>query len=203
MGNLQQIKGMSIRERDPSIEFLGHLFATLLKYGYTLDTVISPLSEPFAYLLLRADEEPLQIYSLAAHHSFEALAVPTSTKALRISLSSVDESSAITMGTSYLLRLARLHLFRLDTLKSLLLNPPAMHDDTDTCKRHDRLNVQRAFGLTAGYLVWEATASIETEWIRVFFEGVMKDIGCAFCRENVRKRMDGVLEDWKDTKATI
>jgi len=194
---------MSIRECGPSTESLGQLFTTLLKYGYALDTVISPSSDPFAYLLLLADEKPLQIYSLAAHYSFEALAVPASTKALRIGLSDVDEPLAITMGALYLLRLMHLHLFRLNRLKSLLLSPPAMHNDTDTCKLHDRLSVQRAFGLTAGYLAWEATASVEAEWIRGFFEGVLKDIECVLCSKNVRRRMDEVLEEWKDTKATI
>ena len=199
----QRMKGMSIRECGPSTESLGQLFTALLKYGYALDKVISPSSDPFAYLLLLADEKPLQIYSLAAHYSFEALAVPASTKALRIGLSDVDEPLAITMGPLYLLRLMHLHLSRLNRLKSLLLSPPAMHNDTDTCKLHDRLSVQRAFGLTAGYLTWEATASVEAEWIRGFFEGVLKDIECVLCSKNVRRRMDEVLEEWKDTKATI
>ncbi|KAF8327902.1 uncharacterized protein EI90DRAFT_3066266 [Cantharellus anzutake] len=163
----------------------------------------SPSSEAFAYLLLRADEDPLHVYSLAAHYSFEELAVPASTKALRIRLSDVGEHSAIIMGASYLLRLAHLHSDRLSALKSLLLSPPALHEDTDTCKLRDRLSVQRAFSLTAGYLAWEATASVGTDWIRSFFEKVIEDIECPLCWENVRQRMEVVLEKWEGTKATI
>ncbi len=93
------------------------------------------------------------MYTLAAHWEFEELVVSSSRYALRM------DSDAQCITDDHALSKAK--------LKELLLMVPTLHDkDTLACTLRDRLSVQRAYGLAAGYSNWEKAASMAGEEIR-------------------------------------
>lgn len=107
------------------------------------------------------------------------------------------------MGPVYLRRLAVLHDNRKEALRGLLLIAPNMHEDTSTCKVDDRRAVMRAYGLSAAYLAWEGTASADSEWIMSGMTPLFGRVSCEICKENLRKRLTLVLEEWDKVKSTI
>ncbi len=177
----------------------------MIKYGFNLQSVFSASSEGFRDLVRLAEMDPLRMYTLAAHWGFEELAVSSSRYALRIDVQCITDDHALSMGPQYLLRLAQLHEARKAKLKELLLIAPTLHDrDTLTCTLRDRLSVQRAYGLAAGYLTWEKAASVTGEEIRsILIENVRSIIGCTLCAEGVGKNIHRVLELWSQMKDTI
>jgi len=79
-------------------------FDALRKYGCILSECVLEDSEIFIDLVSHAADpycDPLAIYTLAASHSFEELAVTCSYYALRAPLASIDEVSAMAMGPLY------------------------------------------------------------------------------------------------------
>ncbi|KAF8332263.1 uncharacterized protein EI90DRAFT_3122704 [Cantharellus anzutake] len=197
---------LSVRYLDLSIDTISNVFTALTKYGYTLDEVVTPSSELFTDLVLQAKQEPLQLYSFAAFHSFEGLAVPVSEKAVEIFIPQLDEESAVRIGATYLHRLLLLQETRRAALKRLMFVPLIIpnHADTASCAPHDRHDLQQRFVITIGNRVWEAAATIAgPDWITGVFEGLARDVRCGACRWNLRERKEAVLREWNDVKSTI
>ncbi|KAF8327899.1 uncharacterized protein EI90DRAFT_3219217 [Cantharellus anzutake] len=203
---LHVLYGMSSRIYCPDISTIAKTFTALVKYGFSLPENVPSTSEIFTDLVSHAadpNSDPLEVYVIAASHSFEELAVVCSFYALRMPLSDIDQKSAVDMGPAYLLRLSRLHEYRKGELDKLLLVPPAMHEETSTCGREHMHSVMRAYSLTAAYLAWEAKADATTEWISGFFDRVITNAGCSLCRENVRRRVQDVIQGWSRLRRTI
>ena len=57
------------------------------------------------------------------------------------------------MGPVYLNRLFKLHASRTETLKSLLLSPPPLHPETDSCTFINQRRLTRFWTLAAASLV--------------------------------------------------
>lgn len=171
--------------------------------GYNLNNVVTPQSLAFSELVALAESEPLAIYTLAAAHSIDALAVATSVYALSVPLTDIDSASASTMGAVYLLRLARLHQTRKDALKGLMLVAPKEHEDTPTCGSEARRSVMRAYALAAAYLAWEVVPNADRDWIMRGLSPLLGHVTCRLCEQNLRTRIQSVLDSWDQVKATI
>jgi len=200
---LHVIYGRSCRHFLPSTLVLSHTFATLVKHGCSLASVVTPQTEIFQHLLDLAATEPLGVYILAASNSLESLAVPASFRALSTSMTDIDDSMATSMGPVYLLRLALLHTNRREAIKHLVLIAPDDHTDTPTCNAEHRRHVMRAYALAAAYLAWEAVVSADTAWITSVLVPLLDRIECSQCEKNMRDRIDSVLGGWAKVKSTI
>lgn len=192
-----------MRNYSPSIETFSSAFTLLSRYGYSLSFVITPGSEAFSELLLLSDAHPLELYTLAASHAIDALAVQASTAALAVPLTQIGNSSAIAMGPVYLLRLATLHQRRKDALKSLMLVAPKEHSDAPDCNSEDRRSVMRAYALAAAYLAWEVVPNADRDWILRGLSPLLGHVSCAQCEKNLRTRIQTVIDSWEQVKATI
>lgn len=165
--------------------------------------MISPQSNAFSELVTLAETQPLAVYTLAAAHSLDALAIPVSTSALAVPLTDIDAASASAMGAVYLLRLARLHQTRKDALKGLMLVAPKEHEDIPTCGSEARRSVMRAYALAAAYLAWEVVANADRDWIMRGLSPLLGHVTCRMCEQNLRTRIQSVLDSWEQVKATI
>lgn len=94
-----------IQTYQPSPITLQGVIHTLVALGYDLDDIASPCSDLYEHLLKAANEDPLNMYAVAARYSFESLAVPASSMTLKVSLSEVTDELAQQMGPIYLRRL--------------------------------------------------------------------------------------------------
>ncbi|KAF8332238.1 uncharacterized protein EI90DRAFT_2918900 [Cantharellus anzutake] len=203
---LHILYGTSSRIYCPDFETIAQAFETLQKYGCRLSECIPQDSEIFTDLVCHAAEpntDALKVYTLAASHDFEELAVQCSYYALRIPISRIDEGSSIMMGPLYLLRLLRLHASRRAALHRLLMEPPERHEDTPFCNWRRQIGTTRAYGLIAGYLTWEAPADASATWITTAFERVIQCVECPRCQINLWARVLGVIRGWNDVKKTI
>lgn len=198
-----RIQGFSCRNYSPTVENFASAFSILTRHGYSLPSLVTPQSEVFSDLLLLSDSKPLQIYTLAASHSLDALAVQASTPALSVPLTEIDNNSAIAMGPVYLLRLATLHQQRKDALKALMLVAPKEHADVPDCGPEDRRSVMRAYALAAAYLAWEVVPNADRDWILRGLSPLLGHVSCQLCEKNLRARIQAVLESWEQVTATI
>ena len=188
----------------PDFPTIKKTFSALTKYGCSLSECIATDSEIFVDLVSHAADpniDPLEIYALAASHGFEELAVQCSYHALRIPVGSIDEPNSITMGPLYLLRLSRLHETRKAALRTLLLEPPTLHEDTSLCDR--KISVLQGYAVVAGHLAWEARADASLEWINGCFETLVQSVGCGNCRTGIRTRVWNLISAWNEVKKTI
>ncbi|KAF8329457.1 uncharacterized protein EI90DRAFT_3062686 [Cantharellus anzutake] len=203
---LHILYGISSRIYSPDFETIAQTFDALVEYGCQLSECVPADSETFIDLMSYSADpnaDPLAVYTLAASHGFEELAVQCSYYALRVPISSIDAQSSITMGPLYLARLFRLHEARKAALDKLLLNPPELHENASDCDWELRMSVMRAYSLVAGYITWEAKADTSPAWINSHFEMMMQSVGCHDCRKGVRVRVMGVVSAWDEVKKTI
>lgn len=196
-------QGFSTRNYSPTVETYSAAFSLLSRFGYSVPSIITPQSEAYGDLLQLSDTRPLQVFTLAASHSIDHLAIQASTAALSVPLSEIDDSSAIAMGPIYLLRLATLHQQRKDALKSLMLVAPKEHADAPDCSSEDRRSVMRAYALAAAYLAWEVVPNADRDWILRGLSPLLGHVSCQQCEKNLRTRIQIVLESWEQVKATI
>ncbi|KAF8327903.1 uncharacterized protein EI90DRAFT_1641581 [Cantharellus anzutake] len=191
----------------PDTGVFSHVFNLVIKYGFKVRSVFSPSSGGFQDLVRTAETEALRMYTLAAHWDFEELAVSASRYVLRVAdtIQNITDDHAETIGPRYLLRLIQLHETRKARLKELLLIPPTLHvDDTPACARPQRLSVLRAYGLAAGYVVWEKAAGVTVQEIKsILFGNIGTSISCPVCSDAVQRNIDHVLDLWSQMKDTI
>ncbi|KAF9519324.1 hypothetical protein BS47DRAFT_24250 [Hydnum rufescens UP504] len=200
---LSLVYGFSCRPYSPSFGVISEAFDAVLKYGFSLPVLVPPESELFQDLLHAADSHPLRVYTLAAHHSYEALAVAASAKTLSMNINEVTESIASEMGSPYLLRLTHLHSDRKETFKELMHVAPDSHPQSPGCTPERQSSAMRAYALAAAYLVWQATPDVGNEWIVSNLSPLLERIDCPLCKQNVRRRIDVVLEAWARVRCTI
>lgn len=130
--------------------------ALLVLYAVPAAFVLGPESPLFSLILRHANNCPLQVYTLAAKHGLEQLAVTASPHTLVLPLSSLSDEDADRMGPVYLRRLFFLHLGRVDALKRLLSQPPAGHKPTSYCREEGQESLRNSWVLVAGFLNMQA-----------------------------------------------
>ncbi|KAF9516028.1 hypothetical protein BS47DRAFT_713247 [Hydnum rufescens UP504] len=200
---LHIVYDLSCRQYLPSLHTISQSLTTLTKYGGPLAKIVTPASNIFQHLLALAPSDPLGVYVIAAANQLEDLAVSVSPRALSVPLANIDESAAIAMGPSFLLRLVSLHTNRREAMKQLLLRPPNGHEDTPGCSPEQRDSLMRAYSLAVAYLAWEPIISADSSWISSVLSPLLPHITCRLCEYNMRSRIQAILIGWDELKCTI
>ncbi|KAL0574217.1 hypothetical protein V5O48_007737 [Marasmius crinis-equi] len=138
----------------------------LVIFGIDPRSCITPTSHLFQFLLLCTPIAPLEVYALAAYHGMEELAVVVSSHTLDLELSDISEDLARRIGAKYLMRLFRLHLMRVDTLRGLLAILPGMHTSTDTCGVEGQKVLKHKWTLGVASLLYEIGSGTPAAAIR-------------------------------------
>ncbi|KAG9221410.1 hypothetical protein CCMSSC00406_0008334 [Pleurotus cornucopiae] len=169
----------------PSTDTLVEAIDLLPEYGiapcsciYSSSPTSPTPSRLYSLLLSHAPFHPLPIYTLAAHHALEDLAVASSQHLLSTQFHMVSDHVAIRMGPIYLKRLAFLLLGRVEALKRLIVEPPPLHAPTGMCSGFEQKRLARAWTLAVASLVWDARpgASISSPSVLFFHVDIPQQV---------------------------
>ena len=153
---LHALYDISLAENSPSLPVLIAAVQRLTAYGLDPQLLIKASTPLHTALLSYSPLYPIEIYALAASFELEELAVPTSSHLLSLRLTNLTDEVASSIGPVYLNRLVKLHVFRVEELKAILLTPPYPHPEMPTCDFVEQRRLTRAWGLAAASLAWDA-----------------------------------------------
>ena len=153
---LHALYDISLAEHSPPLLVLIAAVQRLTAYGLDPQLLIKTSKPLHTALLSYSPLYPIEIYALAASLDLEELAVPTSSHLLSFRLSGLTDEIASHIGPVYLNRLVKLHIFRTEELKAMLLIPPHPHPETPSCDFAEQRRLSRAWTLAAAYLAWDA-----------------------------------------------
>ena len=137
-----------------SAEDVSTCVATIIKYGLPLSTYASQGSSLYNLVLSRAPTAGIQMYSLAAQHKLEQLAVAVSPFLLSFDPATLTDDLVGRMGAVYLRKLVFLLLGRSAALKRLLSPPLSYHTPDDTCGTQEHEALMNAWSLAVASLSW-------------------------------------------------
>ncbi|KAL1706790.1 hypothetical protein EV121DRAFT_278546 [Schizophyllum commune] len=187
---------MSLARFGPSSSTLVAALDRLLPYGLAVDQYTAPSCPLYQALLAQASLAPLEVYTAAARHGLDDLAVAMSRHLLSLSLSSVTDEQAKAMGAVYLSRLFRLHKRRMDALRDVLAAEPSLHPETQLCGFADQKRVARAWQLASAYLVSKGRPDLHPLVIEATMHSLAAKIACELCKEALRRRLQKAVMDW-------
>ncbi|KAJ3796164.1 hypothetical protein GGU11DRAFT_686351 [Lentinula aff. detonsa] len=183
-----------------SFEDLSGAVGLLPVYGVRPKSYILRDTHLYMLLLSYSPTLPLKVYTLAAKHDLEDLAVSTSSHLLSFNLSTLSDETAEAVGSEYLRRLFFLHIGRLDALKRLLLQPPSSHPPTDHCGASGQKALTRVWALASAYLAWDSRPDLSTNLLESTFAPLIKDLSCEICTENLNTRIKDLSFQWSQVK---
>ncbi|KAJ3769437.1 hypothetical protein FB446DRAFT_218821 [Lentinula raphanica] len=186
-----------------TFEDLSTVVHLLPVYGVHPKSYILPDTHMYMSLLSYSPILPLQVYTLAAKHGLEELAVPTSSHLLALDLSTLSDETAEAIGSEYLRRLFFLHIGRVDALKRLLLQPPNLHPPTDDCDAIGQSAMTRVWALASAYLAWDSRPDLSANLLESTFTPLKKEITCDLCKKNLETRIEHLSSQWSQVKCTI
>ena len=169
---LHMLYGTSSAQYSPTFETLVIAVDQMPTYDIQPCAHIIPPTPLYNLLLSHAPFSPMELYSLAAHHSLDDLAVNASSHLLSYSICTLSDELAERIGAVYLKRLLLLHLERFTTLKKILLRPPNLHPPAKGCDFHDQKRLTRAWALAIAYLACDAKPGL---W-KFFFALFLKEL---------------------------
>lgn len=107
-------------------------------------------------LLSYSRQDPLEVFSLAAHHNIEPLAVDTSLRAAVAlpTVSSADNDMVARIGVAYLRRIIAFQSEIRESFKRIIREAPTPHDGSPTCPKDATLALKREWIKTTSHLVW-------------------------------------------------
>ena len=129
---------------------------TIVKYGLPLAAYASQGGALYNLVLSKAPTAGINMYTLAAQHGLDQLAVAVSPFLLSFDLAALTDDLARRMGPVYLRRLVFLHLGRSAALKRLLSPPLNYHLPDDTCGTLEHDALMNAWSLAVAPLAWNA-----------------------------------------------
>ena len=138
-----------------SVEDISNCVATIIKYGLPLAAYASKGGTLYNLVLHKAPTAGILMYTLAAQHGLEQLAVAISPFLLSFDLAMLTDDLVKRMGAVYLRRLVFLHLGRIAALKRLLSPPSDYHAPDDDCGTEDHNALMNAWGLAVASLTWD------------------------------------------------
>ncbi|EDR04794.1 uncharacterized protein LACBIDRAFT_330283 [Laccaria bicolor S238N-H82] len=142
--------------RSPSFNDLEKAIDRMTMHSVIPKAHILPSTHIHALLLSHALENPLVLYSLAAHHGLDDLATSASAHLLSWSLHDITDEDTKRMGPIYLRRLMNLQMQRTELLKRLLMQPPDAHQPIRVCGYAEQKKVSDGWMMVAAPLVWSA-----------------------------------------------
>ncbi|TCD64948.1 hypothetical protein EIP91_003406 [Steccherinum ochraceum] len=199
---LHAIYGMSCAELNPSLSTLLDAISALDAYG-TLHRVLTPSSPLCLLILTEAPRDPLQVYAVAARHRLDHLAVAVSAKLHSIQLADVPAAAALAMGPIYLKRLFLLHYRRVEYLKLLLNTAPETHVETLACGFVQQTDLQTAWSLATGSLMWDARPDLSIGRLRWTLASLLDKLECEQCKTALSIKIRQMVLNWCEAKATI
>ncbi|KAI0730988.1 hypothetical protein C8Q76DRAFT_669740 [Earliella scabrosa] len=197
------IYDMSCEHYCPTLDTLASAVDAMAMYGISPQLYITPSTPLYALILNQAPMNPLLAYTLAAKHDIYALAVPVSTYLLSYPLKKLPEDATQKIGPLYLKRLYFLHLGRLQTFRTLLVDPPHLHPETDKCDFSDQKRLARAWALATAYLAWEARPDTTASAIEGALCPLADYLTCELCKKSLVDRVKQVIVQWSMVKRTI
>ncbi|KAJ8697268.1 hypothetical protein PTI98_007064 [Pleurotus ostreatus] len=194
----------------PSTDTLVEAIDLLPEYGiapcsciYSSSPTSPTPSRLYSLLLSHAPFHPLPIYTLAAHHALEDLAIASSQHLLSTQFHMVSDHAAMRMGPIYLKRLAFLLLGRVEALKRLIVEPPPLHAPTGMCSGFEQKRLARAWTLAVASLVWDARPDLPTSLIEATLRPLGNHLDCHLCQYNLRDRIRDVTMHWLSVKVGL
>lgn len=186
---------------DISLSNLSLALEALKTYGIPVQTAVSAGSLTFGAFASHCQNSPssaLQVYANAAAHApgLHPLAVFASQFLLSLSLSTVTEEIACTMGPVYLRRLFSLHLERVQEFKQLMLGLPQPHGPEPPCNDTEGRALREAWALATAYLTWAAAPAMPSSRIDDVMASVMDRCPCNECKERLRSRFLDLKQGW-------
>lgn len=145
-----------------SLEDISACVAAITKYGLPLFEYASPKGPLYDLVLSRAPTAGIQMYTLAAQHELEQLAMAVSSFLLSFDLATLTDDLAERMGAVYLKRLMFLHLGRTAALKRLLSPPLSYHLPDETCGTGEYDVLMSAWSLAVASLSRDARPGAHT-----------------------------------------
>ncbi|KIK65324.1 hypothetical protein GYMLUDRAFT_239867 [Collybiopsis luxurians FD-317 M1] len=200
---LHVIYDMSCSHYSPSFETLSTAVNQLPLYGIPPKSRVTPNNPLHALLLSHAPLYPLNVYTLAAKHDMQELAVSSSPHLLSFPLSTLTDEMAEAMGPKYLRRMFFLHIGRSDALKRLLLQPPHPHAPTPFCDFTDQKTLTRAWALASAYLAWDARPDLSTGFLESALAPLGEHLSCDLCKQGLNDRIKNLIVQWSVVKRTI
>ncbi|KAH9894825.1 hypothetical protein C8Q73DRAFT_824947 [Cubamyces lactineus] len=213
------IYGMSVLSYSPPLESTEGALDSMIKYGLPTSQLGAAPSLPL-YDLLRsyAPHNPIEVYAVVARHRLENLAVAISSHLLAYDITRISDELCIKMGPIYFKRLVSLQQSRINALRSIVLQPPAMHPATMICNAEDQGELTRGWAFANAEIVWNALPSTHLRILRVFqllinrpvdisisalestFTKAAESVSCPECRAMLRQRIREVANEWSAVK---
>ncbi|PPQ92125.1 hypothetical protein CVT25_007956 [Psilocybe cyanescens] len=203
----------------PPFEDLETAVCRMRVYGMAPTAHIAPSTPLFDLLLAHAPLHPLRVYILGAHFGLHALAVRASAHLLAYDLAELTDELSRRMGPVYLNRLMGLHFNTVNSLKSIILQPPGAHAKTKTCDVDEQKKMSRAWALAASYLAWDANPGqfppsiltpnpllkkdVSIRKLRSTFEGLGDHLSCDDCKAALHARINEVIVQWVKVKILL
>lgn len=137
------------------VEDVSTCVMTIIKYGLPLSAYASQDGPLYNLVLSRAPTAGIEMYTLAAQHKLEKLAIAVSPFLLSFDLATLTDDLVGRMGAVYLKRLMFLHLGRSAALKRLLSPPLSYHAPDDICGTREHDALLNAWSLAVASLAWD------------------------------------------------
>lgn len=197
------IYGTSCAQNSPSVDDLIAAVDVLPELGIVPCTIIQPKTPLFTLLLSHAPIRPLDVFALAAHHDLSELASTASSHLLSFPLFNIDDTMAARIGTSYLKRLFLLHMMRMDEVKKILAQPPALHPIRKYCDFENQKKLSGAWAWGTTYLAWDLRPDLSTQRIQSAFEPLSETLTCSECQQMLKSRIRDAVRRWASVKTHI
>lgn len=191
----------------------------IIKYGLPLAAYASQGKALYNLVLSKAPTTGIQMYTLAAQHGLEQLAIAISPFLLSFDLATLTDDLAARMGAVYLRRLVFLHLGRSAALKRLLSPPLNYHAPNDACgiREHDEL--MNAWSLAIAPLAWDARpgpcpppelrivlnllTDLAPTAIKSALGPLVDVLPCSLCKEGIQQTVKSVVAAWVGIKVSF
>ncbi|KAJ7598746.1 hypothetical protein C8J56DRAFT_172944 [Mycena floridula] len=187
----------------PTFDTLRAVVHRLPVYGLAPKAYISPTKPLFEHFLSYAAIDPWEVYALAAIFDIHELAVAASSYLLSSSLATLTDEMAQRIGSVYLNRLVRLHLKRMERLKRLILSPPHLHPQTDSCSSVEQREVISAWTMKAAALAWEANPGLSPTVLESSFGTLTRQISCLDCQKQIKDQVRKIVIQWMLTQVHL
>lgn len=200
---LQALYGLSSVSIAPSVDAINRALDSMLPNGIDPKAIIQPNTSLYGLLLEQIPTEPMKVYVTAAQLNMEELARRASSHLLGVELRQVDDAMAQKMGPIYLKRLFALHEERISELKSIIIQPPDLHQETDVCSIERQGSLRTEWALCIVRVLQDARPSISPFALGRSFEYGLTNVTCADCRSAWTARTDAISKLWAAVKHTI
>lgn len=200
---LHTVYGMSCAQFNHDFSEIARAVDCLPSYGVQPGEIITPSHALYDLIISLSPLYPLDAYTLAAHHGMEVLAVTCSSRLLSLSLDSLSDEAAASIGPIYLKRLLLLQHQRRQALCEMLTRQIRPHPRTPGCDYSRQQSVSRAWTLAAATFVLDPLADTSNQQLQSTFGTLMPLIECDDCRRLVEKKLKDIITTWSTIKTTI